>query len=210
MAWTDPAGHVWTTGEKVTAANMNTFIRLNLEETAPDKVTTAGDLVRATGANALTRLGIGAIHSLLVSDGSIPVWGTVTSDEGDATYTSGPSPGDPSTFQGLDSVNWGSGTAASVTVTTSNQARVDVHSRLQNDTAGALTSLSYAVSGATTSAANDIQGISFESSAANDRAQFGGWSYITLTAGSNTFALEAKVSAGQSTLTRPRIFVTPY
>ena len=31
MAWTDPAGHVWVTGEVVTAANLNTYVRLNLE-----------------------------------------------------------------------------------------------------------------------------------------------------------------------------------
>lgn len=28
--WTDPGGHVWTTGEMVTAANMNTYIKDNL------------------------------------------------------------------------------------------------------------------------------------------------------------------------------------
>ena len=31
MPWTDPAGHVWVTGEVVTAANLNTYVRLNLE-----------------------------------------------------------------------------------------------------------------------------------------------------------------------------------
>lgn len=30
MTWTDPALHVWTTGEVVTAAVMNTYVRLNL------------------------------------------------------------------------------------------------------------------------------------------------------------------------------------
>ncbi len=32
MAWTDPAGHVWVTGEVVTAASMNAYVRLNLED----------------------------------------------------------------------------------------------------------------------------------------------------------------------------------
>ena len=31
MSWTNPDNHVWTTGEIVTAANMNTYIRLNLD-----------------------------------------------------------------------------------------------------------------------------------------------------------------------------------
>lgn len=30
MSWSAPLGHVWTTSEVVTAANMNTYIRLNL------------------------------------------------------------------------------------------------------------------------------------------------------------------------------------
>jgi hypothetical protein len=30
MAWTDPAAHVWTTGEQVSAANMNTYLKDNL------------------------------------------------------------------------------------------------------------------------------------------------------------------------------------
>lgn len=74
MAWTDPAGHVWTTGEAVTAANMNTFIRLNLEATAPDKVTTAGDLVYATAANTLARLAIGTNGQFLRGGAIAPLW----------------------------------------------------------------------------------------------------------------------------------------
>lgn len=31
MAWTAPDSHVWTTGEVVTATNLNTYIRLNLD-----------------------------------------------------------------------------------------------------------------------------------------------------------------------------------
>lgn len=70
MGWTDPSGHVWATGEVVSAADMNTYIRLNLEESASDKVTTAGDIVQATGANALARLGIGnAKERLAVNSG---------------------------------------------------------------------------------------------------------------------------------------------
>lgn len=31
MAWTDPAAHVYVTGEVVTAATLNTYVRLNLQ-----------------------------------------------------------------------------------------------------------------------------------------------------------------------------------
>lgn len=209
MAWTAP--RTWVTGETVTAALMNAHIRDNFLETSAATVTTAGDLVYADAANSMgTRLAIGATHSLLVSDGSIPVWGTVGFDSGDASYVSAPSPGDPSTYQPLTSTNWGSGTDVAVTVTTSNRARVDLYAGLQNNAVGAITNLSYAVSGATTTASSDIRAIRYESSVANDLATFGGWDYATLTAGSNVFTVEANVTAGVSTITRPRIFVTPY
>lgn len=43
MAWTAPSGHVWVTGEIVTAASLNTYVRLNLEDldrrTAPTQAT---------------------------------------------------------------------------------------------------------------------------------------------------------------------------
>ena len=58
MAWTAP--RTWAAGEVVTAALLNTHVRDDLLETAPAKVTTKGDLVAATGANALARLGVGA------------------------------------------------------------------------------------------------------------------------------------------------------
>ena len=58
MAWTAP--RTWVTAEIVTAGNMNTHVRDNFLETGPAKVTTAGDIVYAIGANAFARLGLGA------------------------------------------------------------------------------------------------------------------------------------------------------
>lgn len=72
MAWTAP--RTWTTGEVVTGSIMNQHVRDNLLETGPAKVTTAGDMLYATGANALNRLAIGASRSILASDGSSPLW----------------------------------------------------------------------------------------------------------------------------------------
>lgn len=63
MAWTTP--RTWTTGEIVTAANMNTHVRDNLLETAPAKITTLGDLLIGSGASAAKRLGRGSAYAVL-------------------------------------------------------------------------------------------------------------------------------------------------
>ena len=61
MAWTTP--RTYTTGEVITAAILNAHIRDNFNETAPAKVTTAGDIVYATAANTLTRLASGTANA---------------------------------------------------------------------------------------------------------------------------------------------------
>ena len=209
MAWTDPAGHVWVTGEIVTAANMNAFIRLNLEETCPDTATTAGDIIFADAANSMgSRLGIGAATTHLVSDGSAPVWRTSATDvdAGSGTDTT-------LTYVtlGTGGGNWNFTTEIEVTVTTGTVALVLFKASLANDTGGQLTFLSYSVSGATTVAAADGHAIRYESSNAADRAQFGGHDLREgLTAGSNVFTLEGKVSANTGTISRPEIAVIAY
>lgn len=62
----------------MTAALMNVHLRDNLNETAPAKVTTAGDTVYATAANALARLAIGAANQLLRTnaEATAPEWMT--------------------------------------------------------------------------------------------------------------------------------------
>lgn len=78
MAWTAP--RTWTTGELVTAALLNTHVRDNLLESAAAKVTTAGDLVYATGANALARLPKGTAAQVLKMNpgATAPEWGAPT------------------------------------------------------------------------------------------------------------------------------------
>ena len=72
MAWTNPRD--WTTGEVVTASIMNTHVRDNLNMTAPHIVTTAGDIVYATGDSALQRLALGSSGYILHVSGSAPAW----------------------------------------------------------------------------------------------------------------------------------------
>ena len=80
MAWTSPVDY--STGQIITAAIWNNMLGSggNIDETAPAKVTTAGDIVYGTGTNAIARLGIGSANQLLqVSSGGIPEWGEVVS-----------------------------------------------------------------------------------------------------------------------------------
>jgi len=78
MAWTGGADK--TTGTLITSAIWNNYLGVSgsIAETAPAKVTTAGDLVYATGANALARLGIGTAGQALKtnSGATAPEWGT--------------------------------------------------------------------------------------------------------------------------------------
>jgi len=75
--WTSP--RTWVTSELVTASLLNTHIRDNLLETAPAKLTVAGDLPYATAANTLARLAKGtALQGLRMNAGATaPEWATV-------------------------------------------------------------------------------------------------------------------------------------
>lgn len=75
MAWSTP--RTWVAGETITAAKLNT-IRDNLEETVPGVVAAAGDIIYATGANAIAILPIGsASQTLKVNSGATaPEWVT--------------------------------------------------------------------------------------------------------------------------------------
>lgn len=68
MAWTAP--RTWVTDEIPGASEMNTHVRDNMNETAPAKVTTKGDLTPATGANAIARLAAGTDGYGLSADSS--------------------------------------------------------------------------------------------------------------------------------------------
>lgn len=204
MAWTAP--RTWVIGETVTAALMNAEIRDNFLETSTATVTTAGDLVYADAANSMgSRLAIGAANTHLVSTGSAPVWRGITTDvdSGSATTTS-------TSYVTLTNFT-GFSADVEVTVTTGTVALILFKGQLSNNTAGSNTFLSYSVSGATTLAAADGFSVEYEASNANDRAGFGGFNLRAgLTAGSNVFTLEGRVSAGTGTMGRPEIAVIAF
>ena len=51
MSWTTP--RTWVFDEVAGAAEFNTHVRDNFNETAPAKATTAGELIVVTGPNAI-------------------------------------------------------------------------------------------------------------------------------------------------------------
>ncbi len=202
MAWTAP--RTWVTGETVTAALMNAHIRDNLLETSAATVTTAGDIAYADAANSMgSRVGIGAANTHLVSTGTDPAWSEIGTDvdgaSGDSVLTS---------YTPLGDFDWSFAGQIEVTVTTGTEALVLWKARMFNNTGGSSTFLSYSVSGATTVAASDTFAIFYESSGANDAAEFGGFDLRTgLTAGSNVFTLEGRVSGNTGTIDNPEIAV---
>ena len=66
MAWTAP--RTYTVNEVMTSGIFNTDQRGNLLETAPAKVTTKGDLVVASAANAISRLAVGTNTFVLTAN----------------------------------------------------------------------------------------------------------------------------------------------
>ena len=78
MAWTTPK--TWSSGYVVLAADLNTHLRDNLNVTAPAVMTTAGDIIYASGANTPARLAkdTNATRSLTNTGSSnIPAWAHV-------------------------------------------------------------------------------------------------------------------------------------
>ena len=72
MAWTTP--RCWTTGEVVTAAIMNTHVKANFDVTAPAVLTTAGDILYASGTNTPARVGKGTNGNILHQASCAPAW----------------------------------------------------------------------------------------------------------------------------------------
>ena len=65
MAWVTPP--TVSTGDTITATQWNNLAN-DLNETAPGKVTTKGDIIAATGANEVARVAVGANGAGLVAD----------------------------------------------------------------------------------------------------------------------------------------------
>lgn len=154
-----------------TAAQFNLYVRDNLNETAPAKATVAGQLFVSTAANAIA----------------------ARTPDADAVATS----------QGTTSTSYTDLATAgpAVTVTTGVSAIVFLRANISNATATNVSSMCYAVSGATTVAAADTNSISLVNSGTAAGNRFGAaFFHESLTPGSNTFTAKYK-SSGVTTAT---------
>lgn len=205
MAWTDPITFV--SGNILTAAQMN-VIQANLLAGGPTYATeaarttaipspfegqrayiTGSTITAATGTTTGVPTGIQTIYN-----GS--AWTTVT-PVGAYSNTNG-------TTASTTYVNTltGDGTAISVTLQTGTSVLLNVTGVVTNATVGAAAWVTFAVSGATTVAAADAQGIGVNIPAASYSVSVARtFVYTGLTAGTNTFTLNYKTSAGTVSLT---------
>ncbi len=180
MAWSSPITFV--TGETLTAAQLNTYVRDNLNETAPAKATTPGGIFVATGANAIAQ--------------RVPAGATVSS----AQTTSSNS------FVDLATVG------PSVTLTTGTQAIVSIYSAMAVDTSNNQAESAFAVSGATSIAASSARCIQIDGTPAGDEIRFGATFFQSgLTSGTNTFTMKYRTATSGTvgTFTDRHIVVIP-
>ena len=83
MAWTTP--RTWTTGEVVTAALLNAQIKGNMDLSAPAIMTTAGDIIYASGSNTPARLAKDTNATRVLTNtgtSNVPAWAQVTLTSG--------------------------------------------------------------------------------------------------------------------------------
>jgi len=165
MAWTTLP--TYTNG--VLSAAMLNAIAANINETAPAKATNAGRLFVSTGANGIAEREIRQ-HYMAGS-------GTTTS----------------TSFGNLSGGGANIGPTIS-SIGTGALALVSVQCQLNNSTNGPSSRMSYAVSGATTSASTDDRGILNQNDISKD-CRFGTLELQALTPGANTFLAEYRVSS---------------
>jgi len=180
MAWTAPMTAV--AGSVFTAAQFNTHIRDNLNETAAAKATTAGGYFVSTGTNSLA-------ERFLTSDIVETSETTMSTAYTDLT-TVGPT----------------------VTAMTGSGALIIVTSDITNDTAGQSGRMTFDVSGATTTAASDVRALRVTipdvGSPGNIRASV--VTSLAVNAGSNTFTAKYRASGGTASFANRRITVMPF
>lgn len=181
MAWTAPITFVANTA--LTAAQMNTYLRDNLAETAPSKATEAGGYFVSSAPNE--------IKERVGRRDTITEAGTTSS----------------TSFTDLD----GTSVGPEVTVTTAAFALVLWTAQLQNDSGGdAITRASVEVSGASSIPASTIRSITHQRGGDN-RLQAGmSVFYDDLTPGENTFTMKYLVSSSTATILGRRLIVFPY
>jgi len=169
--------------------------------------TTLGDIeYRSSTANTNTRLGIGGTGTVLTVAAGVPSWATpAASIPANATATVATSESTTSTsFTDLTTAG------PAVTVTTGTKALVIVCSEMYQGTSDRGLYMGFAVSGATTIAANAAQAAGIYNGASDLTAiKFSAAFVVTLTAGSNTFTAKyaRRGASGTAVFNDRNIFV---
>jgi len=163
--------------------------------------TTLGDIeYRSSTANTNTRLGIGTTGQVLSVSGGVPSWTT-------------PSAGGPA--NAVATVNTTQSTTSSsytdlstvgpaVTLTTGTRALVIIKAGAVTSNANNSARMGFAVSGATTVAANDVETYHSDSTLSYLHAS-SGFIITGLTAGSNTFTCKYKIDTSGTATFKDRI-----
>lgn len=186
MAWTAPFTAV--AGSVFQAAQFNTHIRDNLNETAPAKATTPGSIFAVAGTNQIAeRTPAGKLDEETVNI-------TTSTFGSPSTGTPGPS----------------------VSVTTGVMAIVGFRALLRIESATARIEASYAISGATIRVASSTRSIGYSVSnsgaAGSSGMNYRGGSVdlaVGLTPGVNTFTLQYNVSSGTGQANDRLLWVLP-
>lgn len=164
-----------------TAAQFNTHVRDNLNETAPAKATAAGQIFVATGVNSIAAR-------------------TMARARVETAETTG-----SSSFTDLATVG------PAVTVTTGTQALVIITAAINNSTVSVASSASFSVTGATAFSADNTVRIARDGVAAGALVRYSAATLFTLTAGSNTFTMKYSTQAATTaTFSVREIIVIPF
>jgi hypothetical protein len=169
--------------------------------------TTLGDIeYRSATADTNTRLAIGSNGDILTVSSGVPAWvaagSSVPANDGAIVNTQ----------QSTTSTSYTDLATAgpAVTVTTGTRALVIVTAQITSSTANSANIMSFAVSGATTIAAADAVGVAQlygPASTVDTYPRMSAASYVTLTAGSNTFTAKYATSTGTAFFRNRQIFV---
>lgn len=177
MAWTTPMTAVYNT--TLTAAQWNTHVRDNSLLTMPA-------LATAGARWFISRNDSTKLQQQTITTAAVATSEATTSTSYTALATAGPA----------------------ITTTTRTKALVFWSCQLQNDTADVAAFASVAVSGATTIAASDTWCLTLDGAAAANVNQWGMVHlFDTLTAGSNTFTMQYRVTSNTGTFAQREIAV---
>lgn len=189
MSWTAPFTAV--AGSVLTAAQVNTFIRDNLNETMPAKATTSGSIFSVGNSGALVE----RTPAAQILTASVQITSTSfddPSDEGTSGGEAGPT----------------------VTVLTGPMALVGYRALVTHPSATARIEMSYAISGATSRDASTVRSLGYSLGNGTGSA---GINYregvmdlaVGLESGLNTFTLKYNVSSGTGTVNDRRLWAVP-